>query len=111
MKKDSFSTIKNTSGNAYPFEKARIRLRSNGVRSISEEKLWEIFADVKQKLGEGMSGAAEKILTNMLENYSHSRETEAKFRRLLSYTYETQGRYKKALEAIEKYDDDDILGE
>ncbi len=111
MKKDSFSTIKNTSGNAYPFEKARIRLRSNGVRSISEEKLWEIFADVKQKLGEGMSGAAEKILTNMLENYTHTQETEAKFRRLLSYTFETQGRYKKALEVIEKYDDDDILGE
>ncbi len=111
MKKDSFSTKENMSGNAYSFERARIKLRSNGVRGLSEERLWEIFTDVKQKLGEGLSSAAEKILTNMLENYSHSHEVEAKFRKLLSYTYETQGRYKTALEVIEKYDDDDILGE
>ncbi len=99
------------SGNAYPFERARIKLRSLNNRSLSEERLREIFAEVNQKLGEGMSGAAEKILTNMLENYSHSEETEAKFRRLLSYTYETQGRYKNALEVVEKYNDDDFLSE
>jgi transcriptional regulator with PAS, ATPase and Fis domain/predicted negative regulator of RcsB-dependent stress response len=111
MKEDTVSTIENKSGNGSLFESAEIKLRPNGKRGLPEERLKGIFAEIEERLSEGLSGAAEKILTNMLENYSHSKDTEANFRRLLSYTYETQGLYKKALETVEKYDDEDILTE
>lgn len=109
MKKDLFSIKVNKPGSFSSLEKARAGARAGGGRVIPPERLTDIFADIRQKLEEGLSSAAEKILTNMLENYSQTIETEAAFRRLLSYTYETQGRYDESLEIIEKYDDEDLL--
>ncbi len=109
MIKDSSTTKPNTTGIPSPFAKSSSKLRIDGKRGIQEARLPTIFAEVEQKLNEGLSSAAEKILTNMLENYSHSDDTDAKFRRLLSYTYETQGRYQESLEILEKYDDEDVI--
>lgn len=109
MKKDSFSTKTNMSGQRSSFSKAASKPRSDNTRMVADGRLPKIISEVEQKLNEGLSSAAEKILTNMLENYSYSLETEAKFRRLLSYTYETQGKYKESLEVLDKYDDEDAL--
>lgn len=85
--------------------------RPRKSKSISDEGLANIFAEVEQKLTEGLSSAAEKILNQTLANYSHAPENQARIYRLLSYTLETQGRYKESLESIEKYDDEELLGE
>lgn len=86
-------------------------MRVRKLRSISDEGLAKVFAEVQQKLTEGLSSAAEKILDQTLDNYSHTPENKAKLYRFLSYTLETQGRYKESLEVIEKYDDEELLGE
>jgi hydrogenase-4 transcriptional activator len=109
MNNNSFSTKTKMSGNPFPFSEEGGKLRPDQLRKVTEDRLPKIFAEVEQKLNEGFSSAAEKILTNMLENYSYSLETEAKFRRLLSYTYETQGKYKESLEVLDKYDDEGAL--
>lgn len=110
MKKDSFTTrIYQSSEGASLFE-AVTEVRSRKLKSVSGEGLAKIFAEVQQKLTEGLSSAAEKILNQTLANYSHTPETQAKLYRLLSYTLETQGRYKESLEVIEKYDEEELLG-
>ncbi len=109
MKKDSFSTkLYRTSKNASPFE-VKAGARSRRPIQISEEYLVKILAEVRGKLTEGLSGAAEKLISNTLANYSHTPNNQAKLHQLLSYTYETQGQYKESLEVIEIYDDEEIL--
>ena len=109
MKKELFSTKERLRGISYAVGNTETSSRLSGKRNLPDERLREIFEDVAEKLSAGKSAAAEKILSNMIENYSHSTEWEAKFRRLLSYTFETQGLYNKALEVIEKYDNEEKL--
>lgn len=110
MEKKSFSTkILNKSDNA-PFFEAKSGPHPPKVRHFSNEKLAETIEEVQLKLTEGLSSAAEKILTELLEKYSHTVENSAKLYRLLSYTLETQGNYQAALKAIETYDDEELLG-
>ena len=111
MKKDSFSTrIYQSSERASLFEApADARFRKSKI--VSGEQLAKIFSEVEQKLTEGLSSGAEKILNQTLANYTHTPEAKAKLYRFLSYTLETQGRYKESLESIEKYDDEELLGE
>ena len=106
-----FSTrVYQSSEGASLFE-AATEVRSRKLKSISDEGLTKIFAEVQQKLTEGLSSAAEKILNQTLSNYSHTPDNRARLDRLLSYTLETQGRYKESLEIVEKYDDEMLLGE
>jgi len=109
MKKDSLSTrIYQSSESASLFDStADVRVRK--LRSISDESLAKVFAEVQQKLTEGLSSAAEKILNQTLSAYSHTPENQAKLYCLLSYTLETQGRYQESLEVVEKYDDEEML--
>ena len=88
---------------------AKAELRSPKLRDVSNERLAEIIEEVQRKLTEGLSSAAEKILTDLLEKHSHTVENTAKLYRLLSYTLETQGNYKEALKVIEIYDDEELL--
>ncbi len=109
MGKDSFSTkMLSKSENASVFG-ARAHLRSHKVRDVSNQRVAEIIEEVERKLTEGLSSAAEKILTDILKYHSHTVENTAKLYRLLSYTLETQGNYKEALKAIETYDDEELL--
>ena len=111
MKKDSFSTkLYRTSENA-SLSDLRTGERGRRVVRISEEYLTKIIAEVRKKLTDGMSSAAEKLILNTLENYSHTPENKAKLYQLLSHTLETLGRYKEGLEVIEKYDDEELLDE
>ncbi len=111
MKKDSLSaTIFRRSENASLSEAgASVRLLKS--RRISEDKLAEILLTVREKLTEGLSGAAEKIILETFADYQHTSENQAKLTQLLSYTYETQGRYRESLETIEKYDEEELLSE
>ncbi len=113
MKKESVSTGHyDLSGNASTsvFE-AGAEARLARGRGISEEKLTTIVTEISRKLNEGLSSAAEKIINETLKNYSPAPEQKAELTRLLSYTFETQGRYKESLETIEKYDDEELLSE
>ena len=78
MKKDSFSTkLYRTSENASLLE-AKTGVRSRRLIQISEDYLEKILIEVKKKLTEGLSSAAEKLLSNTLDNYSHTPDNQAK---------------------------------
>ena len=111
MKKDSLSaTISKRAEKTSLFEvKAGVRLPK--PKRISEEKFTEITAQVREKLDEGLSGAAEKIIAETLADYQQTSENQARLTQLLAYTYETQGRYQDSLATIEKYDDEELLSE
>ncbi len=109
MKKDSFSTkLYRTSENA-SLSGAGTGVRSRRLIQISEDYLDKILAEVRGKLTEGLSSAAEKLISTTLENYLHTPNNQAKLYQLLSYTLETQGDYKESLKIIEKYDDEELL--
>jgi len=80
-------------------------------RKLPDERLPEIFAEVRENLDKGLSAHAEQILRDTLENYSHSPDDEGKLTRYLSYTLETLGRYKEALEVIDRYDNEELIAE
>ena len=109
MKKDSFSTkLYRTSEKASLFE-AKTGVRVRRLIQISEDYLEKILAEVRGKLTEGLSSAAEKLISATLENYSHTSNNQAKLCQLLAYALETQGQYKESLQIIEKYDDEELL--
>ena len=80
-------------------------------RFISEERFSEVLSEISYKLNAGLSSETENIILNMLESYTHSPADKAELTQMLSLTLETQGRYKEALETIERYDDENLLSE
>ncbi len=79
------------------------------LRPIDYEKLDGIFSGIGQKLREGKSSEAERVLTESIEVFSHTPDDMANLKRLLAFTYETVGRYKESLEAIKHYEDEEVL--
>ncbi len=74
------------------------------ARAISPESVDTVFRGVGQKLREGLSGEAENILNRTIEGYDHKPCDLANLKRLLSFTLETTGRYKEALEVVRPYE-------
>lgn len=81
----------------------------SSARSLSPEKIDLIFAGVGQKLRDGLSGEAEKTLVTTIRDFSHAPDTFAHLKRLLSFTFETAGRYKESLEAVKPFEDEHAL--
>jgi len=76
------------------------------VSALSSEKIDDFFKSVGQKLREGRSGEAERILERTIAEHRHTDTDLANLRRLLSFTLETTGRYKESLAIIQPYDDE-----
>jgi len=85
--------------------RAKSKLHSNQSKSNSAE----IIALVEQKLAVGFSTEAERILREALEKPKHTPDDLANLKRLLSFTLETLGRYKEAIEIIKSYEDEENL--
>ena len=79
-------------------------------RTISADELDAIFSGIGQKLREGKSSEAERVLTEVIERQGLSQDDLANLKRLLAFTFETVGRYKASLEAIKPYEDEEVLG-
>ena len=82
--------------------------RSGRGRQIMPEALDETFASIGQYLRDGLSSKAEKVLTDTIQNYSHTADNLAHLKRLLAFTLETVGKYKESLEALRPYEDEDM---
>ena len=78
-------------------------------RTLNGEALDSIFVSTGQKLRDGQSSEAERLLTGAIENFDHSDENLANLKRLLAFTLETAGRYKDAIETIRHYENDEVL--
>jgi len=64
----------------------------------------EILKLAGQKLAEGYSAEAERILREAIDDRKHAPDDLANLRRLLAYTLETLGRYREAIEIIRLYE-------
>jgi DNA-binding NtrC family response regulator/tetratricopeptide (TPR) repeat protein len=93
-----------------PVYSPQVHPRRAALRKLSADELDKRFLDVGQKLRDGRSSEAEKLLNETLQNYSLSPDNFANLKRLLSFTLETLGRYKEALDVLKPYEDEDILG-
>ncbi|HEY0659380.1 MAG TPA: tetratricopeptide repeat protein, partial [Pyrinomonadaceae bacterium] len=82
---------------------------SNKPRRVSEGNLDAVFTTVGQKLTDGFSVEAEKLLVETIRNYPHTPDSLASLKRLLSFTLETLGRYDEALQAVQPFEDEKIL--
>ena len=84
-------------------------VHSGQQRPIAAEDLDTIFAGIGQKLREGKSSEAERVLTNAIERHRHNSDDLANLKRLLAFTFETVGRYRESLDAIKPYEDEEML--
>lgn len=75
----------------------------------SREKIDTLFSSIGQKLREGLSSEAERIVVEAITAYSYTDDDLASLKRLHSFTLETVGRYKESLEAIRPYQDRENL--
>jgi tetratricopeptide (TPR) repeat protein len=80
-----------------------------GKRRISDESVSRILSEVREKLAEGLSGKAEEKLNSTLETYKLSDENKALVACLLSYALETLGKYDRAIEILDLYDNEEVL--
>lgn len=88
---------------------AKTGLYSKRQGIVSDDQLEAVFQVVEQKLTDGFSSESEKILTETIERYNHTPDNLANLKRLLSYTLETLGRYKEAIEAVKTYETEEVL--
>lgn len=79
------------------------------TRHLSPEKTDALFVSIGQKLREGLSGEAEKLIDISTEAYAFSPDKYAHLKRLLSFTLETAGRYKESLEAVKPFEEEIVL--
>ena len=111
MKKSPRSTQLNVADRA---DRPRTHAKSPGLaalrRAMPPEQLGEIFRDAGRLLREGRSSRAEDLLRRTLEDHSHSADDFADLKRLLSFSLETVGRYKEALEVLKPFEDEEVLG-
>ena len=84
---------------------AKAKLHADQARVNSAE----IIKLAGQKLTEGFSAEAERILRDAVENRTHAADDLANLKRLLAYTLETLGRYKEAIEIIRLYETEEVL--
>lgn len=81
------------------------------MRHLSVDKTDELFASIGQKLREGLSGEAQKIVDKATSTIAFTPDKFAHLKRLLSFTLETTGRYKESLEAVKPFEDEDNLSQ
>ncbi len=87
---------------------SRAGANSGYLRQVQPEALDEILTEIGQYLRDGHSSKAEAILTDTIQNYSHTADNLANLKRLLAFCLETLGRYKESLDALQPYEDEDI---
>jgi len=88
---------------------AKAKLHSNTAKNSAKPSSAEIIELAGQKLTEGFSAEAERILREAIENRTHATDDLANLKRLLAYTLETLGRYKESIEVIRLYETEEIL--
>ena len=111
MSQQSFSTRKRQSAETASVCRATAiddRVRK-GLKPMTNEKLAAIFAEIQNKLDDGSSSAAEKIICETIEKYSLSLKDKIRVHSQLAFVYETQGRYAEALEILRQFESEAVL--
>lgn len=81
------------------------------LTNISEERLSAVLAEAEDYLTQGLSSAAVDLLFNILAKHKFTPNRRAEVRGVLSYAYETLGRYDESLNIIAEYIYEEFLSE
>ncbi|MBK7707827.1 MAG: sigma 54-interacting transcriptional regulator [Acidobacteria bacterium] len=84
-------------------------MNAQKLKAISKEQSGLTLKTVEEKLTAGFSAHAEKMLLESLATFKHAPDDVANLKRLLSYTFETLGRYQEALDIVREYENEEIL--
>ncbi|MEP6903014.1 MAG: sigma 54-interacting transcriptional regulator [Actinomycetota bacterium] len=109
MSSNSILTKAGLKPKSVPVFGAKAKLYLSKAKTNAKEKIGETLKVVAQKLTEGFSAEAEKILSQAIKLHTNTPDDLANLKRLLSYTLETLGRYKEAIEIIRLYETEEIL--
>lgn len=109
MKRGSVPVRSVSKSRVLPFSGVKAEAGERGSRKISRDDLGAVFIRVGQKLRDGRSSQAEKLLRGTIEDFDHSADDLANLKRLLAFTLETLGKYKESLEILKPYEDEDNL--
>ncbi|HEX8638507.1 MAG TPA: tetratricopeptide repeat protein, partial [Pyrinomonadaceae bacterium] len=82
---------------------------SSKFQRLPPENLDTVFRSVGQKLTDGLSAEAERILVEIIEKYDHAPDAAAEMKRLLSFTLQTLGRYREAHATVEAFETEEVL--
>lgn len=77
-------------------------------RAFASEKLADFFAEIENHLIQGFAAEAEERCFEVLENYRHSLDIQARLNCFISSAFEMQGRFAEALEILKPFEDKDI---
>ena len=109
MSSNSILTKSGLKSKNVPVFGAKAKLYSAKPTTSAKEDSAEIIKLAEQKLTEGFSAEAERILREAIKIQSNLPDDTANLKRLLAYTLETLGRYKEAIEIIRVYETEEIL--
>ncbi len=109
MKKGSARTNPRSGTQVVSFSAPPPKIGDRSQLRMPQEALSVLFASVGQKLRDGLSSEAESLLRDALDRFDHGPDDLANLKRLMSFTLETLGRYKEALEVVKPYEDEDNL--
>jgi DNA-binding NtrC family response regulator/tetratricopeptide (TPR) repeat protein len=79
------------------------------TKSIEREQLDKFYDEIQEKLDLGLSGEAEEKINQVLDTYNLKIQDTATLHYFLSMALEMRGKGQDALEAIRRYEDDDLL--
>ncbi|MFN2413433.1 MAG: tetratricopeptide repeat protein, partial [Pyrinomonadaceae bacterium] len=109
MNRSTISSVRQAATAAKSQNKIRSARRRGGSSKLSKDELDRIFLSVGQQLREGHSSDAEKILARALDSPSLDYDDLANLKRLLAFTLETVGRYHESLEAVNMFENEEML--
>ncbi len=109
MKPEKVSTIGTPGSKAVASFRPLASAREGELRPTDQTTINEIFSSIGQKLREGRSSEAERVLTKALQDHRHNDDDLANLKRLLAFTLETVGKYKESLETVKHYENEAVL--
>lgn len=80
-------------------------------RAFAAEKLSGFFSEVENYLTQGFAIEAEERCFEILENYRHSLDTQARISTFISSAFEMQGRFSESLQVLKPFEDKAITRE
>src|ERR1700733_1791126 len=89
-----------SSGLALTFKKSK---------PVDPEQLEKFYDEIQEKLDLGLSTSAEEQIGQILDTYNLKLQDTATLHSLLSLALEMRGKNADALEAVQRYEDDDLL--
>lgn len=103
------SKAASTEQDGSPAQSAGLALTIKKSKPIEREQLDKFYDEIQEKLDLGLSASAEEQVQKILDIYNLKLQDTATLHYYLSQALEMRGKNQDALEAVNRYEDDDLL--